>query len=108
MPRVTRATAAGCLLVACIWSEDGKSGMDYDSFRVSRLHCVIGNNKAAGDHRAGYNGVFRMMVPGQDVSVFLPTVAGLNLEHYFDARPRNPEPNVFFEPRHVPMEFRRL
>lgn len=92
----------------CLRAQDGKAGTDYETFRVSRLLCVIGNNNAAGDHRAGYNGVFRMTAPGQDTSVYVPAYAGLNLEHYFDGRPRQSERNVFFEPRHAPMEFQRL
>jgi len=100
--------AVGLFLAACLSAQEGQAGVDYDTFRISRLHCVIGNNKAAVDHRNGYNGVFRMTAPGQNTSVYVPAVAGLNLEHYFDARPRQPEPNVFFEPRHAPMEFRRL
>jgi hypothetical protein len=84
------------------------SAQDFGTFRVSQLQCVIGNNAAAGEHRAGYNGIFRMTAPGAPESVFSPAVAGLNLEHYFDARPRSDDPKAFFEPRHAPMEFRRL
>jgi hypothetical protein len=46
--------------------------------------------------------------PGLDTSVYVPAIAGLNLEHYFDGRPRQSERAVFFEPRHAPMQFRRL
>ena len=67
------------------------SAADFDTFRVSRLECVIGNNAASGDHRAGYNGVFRITTPGQDASAYVPAFAGLNLEHYFDGRPRQSE-----------------
>ncbi len=109
MDTVTRAVSAALILsVASLCAQDGKAGTDYDTFRVSRLTCVIGNNKAAGDHRAGYNGVFRMTAPGLDTSAYVPAFAGLNLEHYFDGRPRQSEREVFFEPRHAPIEFRRL
>jgi hypothetical protein len=94
--------------IASLFAQEGKAGTDYDTFRVSRLACVIGNNKAAGDHREGYNGVFRMTAPGQETSVYVPAIAGLNLEHYFDGRSRQSERQIFFEPRHAPMEFRRL
>ena len=87
---MTRVMAAGLLLAACLSAQDGQAGVDYDTFRVSRLHCVIGNNKAVVDHRNGYNGVFRMTAPGQNMSVYVPAVAGLNLEHYFDARRASP------------------
>jgi hypothetical protein len=109
MAPVTRVLFATMLVSdVSVWAQDGKAGADYDTFRVSRLVCVIGNNRAAGDHREGYNGVFRMTAPGADTSVYVPAVAGLNLEHYFDGRPRQAERQVFFEPRHAPMQFRRL
>jgi hypothetical protein len=109
MDSLTRLiTAAVFLAIGSLWAQDGKEGTDYDTFRVSRLLCVIGNNKALGDHRAGYNGVFRMTAPGVDTSVYVPAYAGLNLEHYFDDRPRQSERHVFFEPRYAPIEFRRL
>lgn len=103
-----RASALLFVAAASLAAQDGKAGTDYDTFRVSRLECVIGNNKGFGDHRAGYNGVFRMTAPGQSTSVYVPAIAGLNLEHYFDGRPRQSEREVFFEPRYAPMEFRRL
>ncbi len=103
-----RFYTACVVTAASLAAQEGKPGVDYDVFRVSRLECVIGNNKAAEGHRAGYNGVFRMTAPGVDASVFVPGIAGLNLEHYFDARPRQSEATVFFEPRHAPMDFRRL
>jgi hypothetical protein len=81
---------------------------DSDTFRASRLTAVIGNNAAAGEHRAGYNGIFRLTGPGSDESAYVPAVAGLNLEHYFDARPRSTDVKVFFEPRNVPMQFRKI
>jgi hypothetical protein len=81
---------------------------DFDTFRISRLTAVIGNNAAAGEHRAGYNGIFRLTTPGSDQSAYVPAVAGLNLEHYFDSRPRSSDVKVFFEPRNVPMQFRKI
>jgi hypothetical protein len=92
-----------------IWLLGGyASAEDFDTFRVSQLTCVIGNNAASGEHRAGYNGVFRMTAPGEAQPVFVPAVAGLNLEHYFDGRPRSSDAKVFFEPRNAPMEFRKI
>jgi hypothetical protein len=40
-------------------------------------------------------------------SVFVPGIAGLNLEHVFDGEHDAP-PEVFFEPRNAPMTFTRL
>jgi len=109
MSSLTRVIPALLLLADTrMLAQDGKAGADYDTFRVSRLVCVIGNNKAAGDHRAGYNGVFRMTASGLETSVYVPAFAGLNLEHYFDGRSRQSERSIFFEPRHAPMEFLRL
>ncbi len=98
---------SGVILASCLQAQESRPGA-YDAFRVSRLVCVIGNNEGAGDHRPGYNGIFRMTAPEEAESVFVPQFAGVNLEHYFDARPRSRDVRVFFEPRHAPMEFRKL
>ncbi len=87
---------------------DGTSSADFATFRVSKLTCVIGNNAAAPDHRAGYNGIFSLTTPGANESAFVPAFSGLNLEHYFDARQARGNQQVVFEPRHAPMQFRRL
>lgn len=86
----------------------GRPDADFSEFSVSRLRCVIGNNAQAGEHRGGYNGVFEVTAPEDSFSPFVPLYAGLNLEHYFDSRPRSPEAQVFFEPRHAPMTFSRI
>jgi len=70
--------------------------------------CTIGDNGVLGEHRPGYNGVFDLRVPGDRESAFVPAYAGLNLEHFFDTRPRPSERTVFFEPRCAPMEFNRV
>lgn len=86
----------------------GIEGTDYARFSVSRLECVIGNNKSCGDHQAGYNGVFSLVSPDQPETAYVPLYAGVNLEHFFDRRPRSSDTAVFFEPRYAPMAFRRL
>ena len=88
--------------------KNGEKGVDYDEFRVSRLSCVIGNNNGLGVHRAWYNGVFSMRSPDQRETPYVPVYAGINLENFFDARPRHPDREVFFEPRANPMEFKKL
>jgi hypothetical protein len=95
--------ASGILL-----AQEGKPGVDYDTFRVSRLTCIIGNNAAAPGHRGNLNGIFRMTAPGKEESAYAPALTGVNLEHYFDGNPRHKDVKVFFEPRHAPMEFHRL
>ncbi len=71
------------------------------------LTAVIGDNSAEGDHRAGYNGVWSLHHARGSRSLFVPAVAGLNLEHivtgeHLEAR------ETFFEPRHAPMTLKRI
>lgn len=96
----------GSLLAVLFTANEEPAGQS--AFDLSRLQCVIGDNGTSGEHRPGYNGVFSLQVPDDKQSVFVPAYAGLNLEHYFDTRPRPSEREVFFEPRCVPMEFRRI
>lgn len=98
----------GVAMAADVNAQDGREDVDYGAFSASRLNCVIGNNAAAGTHRSGYNGLFSLSAPDQPESVYVPLYAGVNLEHYFDARPRDPDAKVFFEPRNAPMSFRRI
>src|SRR5688500_13215074 len=64
--------------------------------------CRIGTNAEGEGHRAGYNGVWSLVPAGLTESLFVPGVAGLNLEHYFDGW-HNGTREVFFEPRVAPM-----
>jgi hypothetical protein len=85
--------------------------MAHDTFQVGDLTAVIGDNEAHDKHTAGYNGIHQLTHRSEPTALFVPTVAGLNLEHIFDGdrdlRHRN-EPKVFFEPRTAPMTFRKL
>lgn len=69
---------------------------------------VIADNGTKGEHHGGYNGIIRVEQAGKRRFPFVPAYAGLNLEHYFDARPRHEDRKVFFEPRNVPMKMRQL
>lgn len=100
--------AAAVLAQADAQPDQATEDEDYVDLEVSKLRCIIGNNKALDGHAARYNGIFSMHSPGQDKSPFVPAYAGFNLEHYFDARPRHPDSSVFFEPRAVPMTVRRI
>lgn len=86
------------------------SNRDVAVLKTSKLQCMIGNNKSYrddhGQHNAGYNGLFRITSEAQSESPFVPAYAGLNLEHYFDARTRG-ESEVFFEPRYSLMPLKR-
>lgn len=78
------------------------------SLAVSQLSALIGSNVGLADHRPGYNGLFQLSTPTHPANPFVPAYAGLNLEHYFDGRPRSPQASVFFEPRHAPMALHQL
>jgi hypothetical protein len=84
--------------------------MAHDTFQAGDLTAVIGDNAASGAHRAGYNGVWSLTHRTAQANLFVPAVAGLNLEHIFDGdhRDQGNARTVFFEPRHAPMTFRRL
>ncbi len=86
-------------------SEENK---DYGEFRSAELRCIIGNNAAMGDHRGGYNGVFRLTSIHQSESIFVPAYAGLNLEHIFDGDTERGPVEQFLEPRHSPMQFKKM
>lgn len=77
-------------------------------FESGGLRCIIGNNASMDKHDARYNGVFSIQTPETDLSPFVQEYAGLNLEHYFDGRPRLSDGNLFFEPRVAPMTFARI
>jgi hypothetical protein len=84
----------------------------HDTFQIGDLTAVIGDNEAYGEHRAGYNGVHRLTHKNEPTTLFVPTVAGLNLEHIMDGdqelRDVQGARKVFFEPRNHPMTFKRL
>lgn len=84
--------------------------MAHDTFRAGNLTAIIGDNSAAGAHRAGYNGVWSLIHKDEPTTLFVPTVAGLNLEHIFDGDRGDTDNSrrIFFEPRNAPMNFRRL
>ncbi|HMC63566.1 MAG TPA: hypothetical protein VKI65_01385 [Gemmataceae bacterium] len=84
--------------------------MAHDTFRAGDLTAIIGDNSAAGEHHAGYNGVWGLTHKSEPANLFVPTVAGLNLEHIFDGDKRDADDSrkVFFEPRHAPMTFKKL
>jgi hypothetical protein len=71
------------------------------------LTAVIGANGAAGEHRSGYNGVWSLEHKSASRSLFVPTYAGLNLEHIVTGVPL-PTADVRFEPRHAPMSVRAI
>src|SRR5262245_32779732 len=84
--------------------------MAHDTFRVGDLTAVIGDNGEHKGHRAGYNGLWSLTHRREDTNLFVPAVAGLNLEHIFDGHRFDADKTrtIFFEPRNEPMTFRRV
>ena len=64
------------------------------------IAAVIGNNEAAGEHLAGFSGIWSLTHEAEPVSPFVPTYAGMNLEHIFDGAM---DERDRFEPRYEPM-----
>lgn len=84
--------------------------MPFDTFKLGDLTAVIGDNGANGQHQAGYNGLWSLTHRTEPTNLFVPNVAGLNLEHIFDGDKCDGagDRKVFFEPRHAPMTFKKL
>jgi hypothetical protein len=84
--------------------------MTHATFQAGDLTAVIGDNSAAGEHRAGYNGVWSLTHRTEPINLFVPSVAGLNLEHIFDGDKRDLDNSrkIFFEPRNAPMALQKL
>jgi hypothetical protein len=87
-----------------------EAAIAHDTLRAGDLTAVIGDNSAAGEHRAGYNGVWSLTHRTEPANLFVPAVAGLNLEHIFDGDKDDTDQSnkIFFEPRHSPMHFKKL
>jgi hypothetical protein len=84
---------------------DEKPG--HATLQAGDLTAVIGDNSAEGAHRAGYNGVWSLRHSAATRSMFVPAVAGLNLEHIVTGEQLE-DGKIFFEPRHAPMSFRQI
>lgn len=84
--------------------------MANDTFQAGDLTAIIGDNGSAGMHRAGYNGLWSLVHKTEPANLFVPIVAGLNLEHIFDGDQNDTDGSrkIFFEPRNAPMDFRKL
>ena len=82
--------------------------MAHDTFSVGDLTAVIGDNSAHEGHRAGYNGLWSLRHKQSTRSVFVPGIAGLNLEHVFNGETEFGGRDVFFEPRRAAMTFRKV
>lgn len=88
-----------------------KAAPEVDDFhttlKAGDLTAIIGDNSAAGSHRAGYNGVWSLHHAKGTRSLFVPGIAGLNLEHLVTGEHLE-DSETFFEPRHAPMTLTRI
>lgn len=70
--------------------------------RAGDLTAVVGENSAADGHRSGYNGIWSLEHKKGTRSLFVPGIAGLNLEHIVTGDHLE-DSRTFFEPRNAPM-----
>jgi hypothetical protein len=84
-----------------------ESQASHTLLRAGDLTAVIGDNSAQGQHRAGYNGLWSLQHEKGSRSLFVPAVAGLNLEHIVSGEHLE-DSKTFFEPRQAPMTLTRL
>ena len=85
--------------------------MGHAIFKVCDITALIGDNaghEPSKGHRAGYNGIWDFQHKTSTRSIFVPTYAGLNLEHIFNGETEFDGGDVFFEPRRAPMTFKKI
>src|SRR5207253_3467116 len=51
------------------------------TLRTGDLTAIVGDNGAEMQHRTGYNGLWSLTHREEATNLFVPAVAGLNLEH---------------------------
>ncbi|MDP1592020.1 MAG: hypothetical protein Q8M07_29940, partial [Prosthecobacter sp.] len=97
----------GIPLLALSQSPPADSAPSNVTLTAGDLTAVIGDNSAHGEHRAGYNGVWSLRHSAGTRSVFVPAIAGLNLEHIVTGEHLE-DAKTFFEPRNAPMTLRQI
>lgn len=98
-----RSTSVVALGTSCgLHSASAAEAGNFVTLKAGDLTAVIGDNSAKGEHRAGYNGVWSLRHQKGTRSLFVPAVAGLNLEHIVSGEHLE-EQTTFFEPRNAPM-----
>jgi hypothetical protein len=75
--------------------------------KAGELTAILGDNSAAGEHRSGYNGIWSLRHAACSRDLFVPSIAGLNLEHIITGEHLDDD-KLFFEPRNSPMALTRL
>jgi hypothetical protein len=88
--------------------DDPPPSLGHVEIRAGDLRLVLADNAAYGEaHRAGYNGISELNHGGSGRSLFVPSYAGLNLEHIFSGDAASYESDKF-EPRLAPMQLVRV
>lgn len=87
--------------------DDPPPSLGHAEIRAGDLRLVLADNAAYGAvHRAGYNGISELDHGGSGRSLFVPSYAGLNLEHIFSGDAASYDADKF-EPRLAPMRLVR-
>lgn len=86
---------------------DSNSKSNYAEIENGDLQATIGDNSETTNHRSGYNGVWHLSHRRHSRSIFVPGIAGLNLEHAITGVPLKSN-DEFFEPRRSPMQLTLL
>jgi len=84
---------------------DSPKPLEFVTIQAGELTAVVGTNAgdATSDHRPGYNGLWSLSSRHESSPLFLPGIAGLNLEHVVDGQIAMNDRKAFFEPRNSPM-----
>ena len=92
--------------------EKGLNDMGHITLKTRELSVVVGDNEAGSPdcptHLAGYNGIWSLASIHAPQNCFVPSYAGLNLEHFMDDLFMTDEGGDIFEPRRIPMRLKRL
>ena len=104
----TAALAGSCSVSATAARQGGSAPRQSSTvLKAGELTATIGDNSGTDTHRPGYNGVWSLQHAAADRSLFVPGIAGLNLEHIVNGTPLDND-DLFFEPRRAPMTLRQL
>ena len=101
------AVGAASLLHSSLRAAPPDSPLGHATLKAGDLTAVVGDNSAEGEHHAGYNGVWSLCHAAGTRSVFVPAVAGLNLEHIVTGEHLE-DGKLFYEPRNSPMSLTQL
>ena len=102
------ATALSTLAVASARANPvATSDLHQHTLEQGNLKVTIGDNTATPVHRPGYNGIWDLTHSTLPRSIFVPGIAGLNLEHSITGVALSND-DQFFEPRRAEMQLREL